>query len=122
MLTNKFSSNLTMYHSPVHNSSHDALPVFAQLEGDAHRLVRVSLELNEPDPSDVLDLRHAVAVRTLEAASDAAVVQERGKPGGNGTRGWRGHPNRVFTVDFVGNDIVALKSHIGLILKCNIEK
>ena len=100
-----------MNHSAVHYSSHDALSVFAQLEGDAHRFVRVSLELNEPDPSDVLDLGHAVAVRTLETTPDAAVVHQRSQAGGDWTRGWRGHSDCIFAVDFVSYYIVTLKSN-----------
>ena len=98
-----------MNHSSVHDPAHDALPVLTQLEGDAHRLVGVPLELNQPDPGYVLDLGHAVAVGAVQAPSQAAVVHKRGQAGSNGACRRRGHPNRILPVDLVGYDVMALE-------------
>ena len=67
-----------MNHSAMHDSSHNTFSIFTQLEGDAHRLIRVPLELHQPDPGDVFDLGHAVTVGTLKAAPNATIVEKRG--------------------------------------------
>ena len=67
-----------MNQSSMHDSSHTTFSVLTQLEGDAHRFIRVPLELHQPDPGDVFDLRHAVTVGTLKATPNATVVEERG--------------------------------------------
>ena len=104
-------TNLTMNHATVHDPADNTLPVLAQLEGDAHGLVCVALKLNEPDPRDVLDLRHAITVRSaLQPAPDPAVVEERGETRCNRTRGRRGDPDSILSVNFVCYNIVALKN------------
>ena len=42
-----------MDHAAVHDAAHHALALLAQLERDAHGLVRVALELDQPHPGHV---------------------------------------------------------------------
>ncbi len=99
-----------MNHATVHDPADDTLPVLAQLESDAHGLVCVALKLHEPDPRDVLDLRHAVTVRSaLQPAPDPAVIKERGETRCNGTCGRRCDSDGILSVYFVCYNIVALK-------------
>ena len=45
-----------MDHPAVHDSSYNALSVLAQLQGDAHWFIRVSLKLHQADAGHVLQI------------------------------------------------------------------